>query len=206
MSLALHTPAVAEPITLDEAKAHARIAIEDDDAHVGILIKAARKHCEGRCNRSLAVQTWDLTLDGFPGFAAWFRTGPFGRSQGICRDRSIELPRPPLVSVESIEYLDADGVLQTLAPEAYRVSAGTPGRVEPAPGLAWPAAGPYADAVRIRYVAGWSAEELPEDGKLALLQLVAHWYDARLPISSGAVSDVPFTVDALLGGIDWRVC
>jgi len=199
MGLQVASPPTVEPVSLEEAKAHARVFVEDDDAYLGLLIRAARRHCEGRCNRSFAVQTYALTLDGFPAFDLSSYRRP-----GRIRPGPIELPRPPLVSVESIAYVDADGVDQVLDPARYRVSPGTPGRVQSAAGEGWPATQDGDDAVSIRYVAGWPAEELPEDAKLALLMLVGHWYDTRTPVAAGAVSDVPFTVDALLGGVDWR--
>lgn len=34
--------------------------------------------------------------------------------------------------------------------------------------------------------------------ELAISQLVAHWYENRTPVTSGVVSDVPLTVDAII--------
>ncbi|HEY1118192.1 MAG TPA: head-tail connector protein [Acidimicrobiales bacterium] len=177
-----------EPITPDEVKAHARILTDAEDALIAKLIPAARRRAESRCNRSFAVQTYELTLDGFPSWR-----------------RPLELPRPPLVAVESVAYLATDGTLETLDPSACRVVPGTPGLVAPAAGASWPATLETPGAVKVRYSAGWSAEELPEDARLALLMLVAHWYDRREPIVVGTiVAELPMGVADLLDGVDWR--
>lgn len=182
----------AEPITLEEAKAHARILTDADDALIGTLVRAARRYAEGRCNRSLAVQAYELTLDGFP----------CGFPRGVYAPAALELPRPPLAAVESIACRpQAHATAVELDPATYRVVPGTPGLVVPAE--PWPlAVGPAS--VVVRYVAGWTPEELPEDARVALLMLVAHWYDRREPVAAGSLSEVPLAVDALLGGIDWR--
>jgi uncharacterized phiE125 gp8 family phage protein len=175
----------AEPISLEEAKAHARILTDSEDALLGVLIKAARRYAEARCNRSLAVQTYEATFDALP-----------------CGFGVLELPRPPLVAVESIGYRPWPGVAPvTLDPSAYRVVPGTPGLVVPTD--AWPSAIGAASVV-VRYSAGWAPDELPEDARVALLMLVSHWFDRREPVTVGTVSEVPVTVDALLGSVDWR--
>lgn len=188
MGLQVITPPGVEPIAVAEAKAHARILTDADDAQVAALVRAARRHAEARCNRSFAVQTYEATLDAFPGV----RT-------------AIELPRPPLVAVDSVTYVAGDGTPTVLDPSSYRVVPGTPGVVEPAVGSAWPTAAPGTASVFIRYSAGWPTEQLPEDARLAMLMLIAHWYDRREPIVVGSsVAALPFAVDALLGHVDWR--
>ena len=60
-------PAV-EPVSLAEAKSHCNVDsdITEDDAKLGIYIKAARRYAEGYCGRSFITQTWRLVLDAFP--------------------------------------------------------------------------------------------------------------------------------------------
>jgi hypothetical protein len=68
---------------------------------------------------------------------------------------SLELPKSPLLSVTSVQYVDGSGALQTLDPSQYLVDTATkPGRVTPAFGLAWPVARRQMDAVRVTFVAG----------------------------------------------------
>src|SRR5262245_51885551 len=119
MALRLISGPTVEPITLTEAKAHLRVDHTADDTLIAMYIAAARTDCEEWTARAFVAQTWELVLDEFP-------------------DDEILLPRPPLQSVESIKYDDADGLEQTLATTEYAVDdASQPGWVVPVT-TGWP--------------------------------------------------------------------
>lgn len=151
------TPAL--PVSLAEARLAARIDTTDLDGHVAELLAAAVEQAEHDTDRQLSTATYRLTLDAWPAVA-------------------IELPRPPLVSVESIEYYDQAGVLRTLAADQYTVdTAPRLGRVLLAPGAAWPGVQTRADAIRIAYTAGYgTADQVPAGLKVAIKKLVSHWF------------------------------
>src|ERR1051325_1611605 len=65
------------------------------DPELLTLISEARDLVETLLNRALLQQTWRLTLDAFP-----------------CSD-VLRLPRPSLISVTSVKYLNTSGVLVT---------------------------------------------------------------------------------------------
>ena len=114
------SPPAAEPLTLAEAKLHLRVDFSDDDALITALIVTARQQAEHRTGRALVSQQWRLGLDQFP-------------------DDSLELPKPKLVSVQSVTYLDSNGTRQTLAGGDYEViTDGLVGRLVPAFGKSWP--------------------------------------------------------------------
>lgn len=96
--LTVVTEPTAEPVTLDEAKAHLRVEFENDDLTIKALITAARKYCETVTKRALVTQTLRLTRDAFP---------------GACEDWAFRLPRPPLQSVSSIKYATDEGRART---------------------------------------------------------------------------------------------
>jgi uncharacterized phiE125 gp8 family phage protein len=124
-----------EPVTLDEAKLHLRVDDTDEDALIQGLISAARETCEDRTEGTVPVTGWRLTLDTFPD--------------------AIKLPRPPIVSVESVRYLDTAGVQQTLSPMDYVVdTVSSPGYIVPAFGKAWPETRDQINAVEVEYTAG----------------------------------------------------
>ena len=56
-----------EPVSLAEAKLHARVDGSDEDALVSALIAAARLHVESLTGRALVTQTWRLVLSGVGG-------------------------------------------------------------------------------------------------------------------------------------------
>ncbi|MFD1304212.1 head-tail connector protein, partial [Methylobacterium marchantiae] len=159
MALKLITAPTAEPITLDEAKAHLRVEGTDDDAYITSLIAAARQSVESLTGRALMSQAWELALDEFPrSCAADYRS--LGRYQA-----AIDIPMPPLVSIESIKYVDTAGVQQTLDDSARQVDDyNAPARVVPAYGTTWPAARCQPNAVLIRFACGYaSAAAVPQE-------------------------------------------
>ena len=128
-----------EPVTLAEAKLHLR-GVDDtaEDALITALISAARETCEDRIEGTIPVTGWRLTLDAFPD--------------------AIKLPRGPVASVESVKYLDAAGVEQTLSPLDYLVdTASMQGYIVPAYGKAWPDTRGQINAVAVEYTAGSDA-------------------------------------------------
>lgn len=160
----------------------------EDDLIMG-LIKTARGLCEKITRRALATQTIEFFMDSFP--------------EGAC----IELPRPPLQSIESFKYKDYSGVETVMtADEQYICDADSdPGRVALPYGVSWPSFVPYSvNSVRIRYIAGYTEENpIPESIKQAMLLLVGHWYNNReavlnLSNKTTYAVEIPFSVRALL--------
>lgn len=178
------TAPTAEPITLEEAKLHAKIDIDDDDDLLTSLIKAARQRIEVLTQRQLVTATRALTLDRFPGdFDA------------------IETPRPPLASVTSIQYVDTDGDTQTLSADNYRAdTTSTPGRITNVYGEVWPDTRRLTGAVTVTYVCGYGgADDVPDGLKIATNWLVTYWYENRQPTITGTTSmPMPQTLDWLL--------
>lgn len=160
--LTLVTPPTAEPLTLDEVKLWLKIEHAAEDTLLDGLIRAARLLAERLYDRQLVTATWRATCDRF-------------------EPRAIKLPRGPLRSVTSVQYLDTAGALQTLDPSAYEVDgAREPGTVGPAYGQAWPATRCQAQAVRITYQSGYGgAADVPEPIKAALKFAIAMWCRRR---------------------------
>lgn len=137
MTLRIHTPPAAEPVTVDEIKLAGRITGTALDARITDLIPAARRKAEGLTGRALITQTWELVLDAFP-----------------CNE--IEVGLLPIQSVASVKYFDTDGVLQTIDAADYVLDVDTlPGWLLPAYGVSWPATRCVAQAVTVRFVAGY---------------------------------------------------
>ncbi len=187
----LITAPAEEPLTLAEAKAQARVetSFTDDDALLTSLITAARLECESRQSRALITQTWELLLTGWP------------------VEPRIRLPRPPLISVTWIKYLDTSGTEQTLDTSQYKVRTGTtgPGIITPARNVTFPALSDEHDNITIRFDCGYgAAADVPESTKQAMRLLIAHWYENREAVLTGTISkEIEFAVDSLLATEDW---
>lgn len=139
-----------------------QVELPDDDTthtrHLERAISAAIADAERHTRRAFITQTWRLSLSCFP-------------------SQRIYLPRPPLQSVTSITYVDANGTTQTLSSSLYQVSTdGSPGFVEPAFGQSWPSVrSETIEAVKITYVAGFGddAENIPAQYQNLIHELVA---------------------------------
>jgi uncharacterized phiE125 gp8 family phage protein len=200
MGLSLITAPAAEPITLAEAKAHCRVDFNDDDALIFGLIITMRQRAEAITRRALIAQQWRYTTDAFPTGALITRqwrfatnTAPYGQ---------LALPKPPLISVDSVKYLDAAGVLQTLAPSAYDVHAEElMGSIVPVYGTTWPDTRSHLGAVQVDFTAGYaSAAAVPQSIKTWMLCYIAAAYENRASTITGrsiSAIDLPF-VDSLL--------
>jgi len=181
MALKLITPPAAEPISLAEAKAHLRVDTTDEDALITALISAAREHAEHVTHRAFITQTWELAVDAFPA-------------------AEILLPRPRLISVVSVKYDDAAEVEQTMDAADYALDTySEPGWLLPAYGSTWPATLDAANAVRVRYTAGYgaTASAVPQGLKAWMLLRVGNLYRNREELVDGRQVQPSF-VDRLL--------
>lgn len=167
--LALVTAPTAEPVTLDEVKDWVRQDHAADDSLLSGLITAARQLIEQQTGLVFLPATYRLVADQFP---SW----------------TLRLPRYPLRSVSSIQYVDSTGTLQTLDSSLYQTDTdSTPGLVEPVYGEVWPTARYQARAVRVTFEAGYSlAADIPGPLKQAVKLLVALGYANR--------GDLPATI------------
>jgi uncharacterized phiE125 gp8 family phage protein len=158
------TQPASEPVTLEEVKSQLRIELDDTsyDDILEPLITAAREWCEGYQNRAYLTQTLEIALDDWP-----------------CANL-VELPRPPLQSVTSLIYADADGVDTTWAASNYSVDEYSfiP-RLVKNRNVSWPSVClAAANGVKIRYIAGAEeAADVPRRVKQAIILLVTAWFD-----------------------------
>jgi len=174
-------------ITLRHAQLQCRIltAVTDEDSLLtDLLVPAAEERAETDTNRQLLTAVYDLKLRGFP-----------------CD--FIDVPRPPLVSVGSIKYLDTAGIEQTLATTEYVVSAPAGrrcarGRIELAYGKTWPSTLDQMNAVTVRFTAGYgAAASVPAMLKGAMLLDLGTLYAHREEFLAGVTIEKLPRVDAI---------
>lgn len=169
----------ADPVSTAEAKAHLRVDQSDEDSFIEGLVTAARELFEDETGRQLAKATYVLTLDGFP-------------SSG----EAIELPRPPLLGVTSIEYRDSGAEVTWDAAE-YAVHAHSgpmamPGRIVPVD--SWPS----ADSVVVTYEAGFADGAVPESLRASLLLILGDLYANREGQFVGTITTENKTLQRLI--------
>jgi len=184
MALKLITAATAPIVTLAEAKRHVRAEdFTDDDSYLESLVEVATEHingAQGWLGRAFLESTWEFRLDCFP------------------LDR-INIPLPPLRSVETVEYVKTDGTTGTVTDfRSFGVglSVGS-GYILPVYDGEWPdTLDDEPEAVRITFKAGYDAP--PKQLKHAMLLIVGDWYKNREDIIDLKSSKQPRGADALL--------
>jgi len=147
------TPPAAEPLSLADLRAAVGIDWTDDDGLLTSIAKAARRWVELYTRRQIVTATYDLYLSDWPDSDV------------------IRIPRPPMSSVTSIKYDDADNAEQTLAATVYDTdTVSEPGRVFLKKDQSWPSlyGAPDDMEIRVRFVCGYGAaqqstELIPDD-------------------------------------------
>lgn len=159
-----------EPVTVTEAKDRLRIDTDDEDTEIGKMIVAARRWAENYLGFALVQRQLRLYLDAFP------------------VSDVIELPRSNLVTIDSVQYYDTDGIVQTWDADNYTAdTVSFEGRLLRAYEVDWPSIRPQRQAVMITYTAGYPddgsppdyAANIPQDIKDAIVLRVGDAYEAR---------------------------
>lgn len=180
LRLTLVTPPPIEPISVAEAKLHARIDETADDTLVAALITAAREMAESYTRRAFVTQTWKMFLDAFPS------------------DTEIELPKAPLQSVTHVKTYDDADVATVFAASGYFVDASTrPGRIVLRDAASWPTtATRVANAIEVQFICGYgnAPTDVPLKIRQAMLLTIAHLYEHR----GDANEEMPYTACTLL--------
>ena len=195
MNIKILARGTSEPVTLAEAKLHLRVDLSDDDALITAMISAARDMVERYTSRTLIYTAYRLTMDNWP--------------------YDIELPRSPAIEAAAnlvtgiayitprIRYYDGDGNQQTMTYAAndfeVLLDNNPPLLVLPPSGM-WPIMYPLQrGAIEIDWIAGYGSAStgIPQLLRLAIMMLVAHWYEHREAVGSFG-SEVPLAVDSVL--------
>lgn len=188
--LLLGDPPGAQPLSLDEAKAQLDLqGIGDFDLQIGALIAAATGYVEKYTGRALITRRYHGFLDHWPrrdrmSHDRWDMGG-----DGVWSDpghhllkREIEIPMPPLISVESLTVYDDDDVATVVDPAIYFTDTGsTVGRIVLRRCETWPCASRTANAIEVAWTCGYgeAGADVDEPIRHAMLLLVSHWFQNR---------------------------
>ena len=183
MSIKRITQPSAEPVLLADVKAQLSIATADTlvDAIITRRITEARQWAENFTGRTIMPSNWEVVLDEFP--------------------HEVELFYPPATAIVSVTYTDTAGVTQTMdAADYYLDEDALPNWLLPAYGTTWPDTLATANAVRVRYTAGYAdAASVPGPIKEAIMLIVGHWMRYQGAVEAGLnITRVPNAVECLL--------
>jgi hypothetical protein len=205
-----------EPITLAQAKAHARVEFPDDDPMIASFIISARKVVETMLGQRLITTTVDYFADNWPWLGGYYNRviraqaimGPVPYWLPNSNTGIVDLHAAPLLSIVWVKYTDSSGTVQTIPSNQYIYDAIQPGstivgpsRIQPAYGFTWPIPRPTIDSVNIRGTFGYGTDytAIPENIKNAIKMLVSYWYENREHVVVGTISTkLADTIDALI--------
>lgn len=158
-----------------------------------------RKHCriDGDYQDDLVQAYIDAAINWLEDYADISLTeGPIVET--VPRFKAeIEVCRGPLKSVESITYLDLDGVEQTLT--GFRVY--DENKIVPLVGFSWPQALPQSD-IKINATVGYTEGKVPHKIKQALRLMVSHMVENKEAIIVGTIaSEMPMGVTSLIHSV-----
>lgn len=159
MNSRLVTPPAALAVSLDLARAAARVDGTAMDDEISLAVRGITEEAEHATGRAFISQTWRVTMNAF--------------------EPAIKLPGAPLQSVGHVKFYDAAGQQQTLDPQDYIADLESePGYVVPAPGKAWPATGARIHAVEVQYVCGFGPDDtfVPDAIKSYILARIAEQF------------------------------
>lgn len=159
-----------EPFLLADAKLHLKVLTTNEDALITNMITAAREEVEKYCNISLVEQTIEESFPCFP------------VAENYNTLSSLWLSVSPLISIDSINYIDTDGNSQTLATSVYDLDDKTkPGKVTLKYNQTWPSTAKIENAVTVTYKAGFgdTAADVPQTIKQAMLLMLGNWFEKR---------------------------
>ncbi|MGB4107768.1 MAG: head-tail connector protein [Alphaproteobacteria bacterium] len=200
MILNLVTAPASEPISLEEAKSHLHIDSNSEDTYIATLIAAARAFAEKYTGRAFVSRALRYEVKEFP------------TRRDYCDPAALYLPIAPVISVESIRYINTDGDEITLDEETYSlIQDDEDPYIVPAHEVEWPTdLRDQVNAVKIEFKAGYSYNEdssppeevtanVPPDIKTALKLLLTDWHNNRANVVVGTITaTLPIAVTAML--------
>ena len=144
-----------EPLSLEDAKTFMHILESDEDAIITSMTVSAREYAENYTNRQFELATYELITD--------------------CLYSGLIIPKSPVTEISKIEYMDEDGIYQTLSTDDYYyyVEYG-------ATKLHFESIPSYKDdkrAIKITFIAGYST--VPSSIVSYLKVLVSTMYENR---------------------------
>jgi len=177
-----------EPLSLADAKQYLGVdaGYTDEDTLIQGFITAAREYCEKFCNRTFVTSaSRSMVFDRFPGWQHH-------------HSHIFRLNYSPVLSVDSITYLDVNGQQQTLDPSVYVVDLNSIApRIALASGQAWPQTINEINTVVVNYTAGYP-DGVPQPIIAAMQLLIGLWYDHRSEGAAPGLTSIPFGVESLL--------
>lgn len=179
------TAATTEPVSLNRVKRNLGLDnVIDFDTTLQELILSATNAVSNDLGRALVTTTYTLYLQTWPG-------------------REIQLPYPPLISVDSVKYYgDSTETLDTFSSGSYTVSTGgDPGVIWLNENKDWPDLMNRPNPIEVQFQAGYGsdADDIPAAIQAAVTMTACLWFEQPLPVIVGTISsELPLGASRLI--------
>ena len=196
----VHTAETAYAVTQAEIKAWNKIDSSDDDTVVALIERAVHNWAKEYTGRSLTTVTYNLFIDSIYPVDIPIKEGYYTGKEVEMNRRSLLLPFSPVSSVTHFKYYDDDDTASTFASSNYFVdTVSEPARIVLRTGASYPTGLRVANALEIRYVAGYGATTaVPYDIKSACLEYSAYLFEHRGDLLDGKIVSAPYSATQLL--------
>lgn len=150
----------AYPVSLAEIRAQLSFDATDSDTRLAGLIAAATQQVEGWIGRALVERGYHAFLDHWPLRREGDGQGRHADMAGApgfygAYARALEIPMPPLVSIDAVTTYDDDDAATVFDPTNYFVdTASSLGRLVLRRGAEWPIPCRAANGIEIAWTAG----------------------------------------------------
>jgi hypothetical protein len=191
-SITVITPASFAPVTTVDMLSFLRLNDTSESALIASLIDAATdKWTNDTSGHVLCSQTLRLYLDKFPGQSNCSSSyDPSIVYSTLYPAATIRIPRGPVSSVTTVEYLDTTATWQTLTGWTADTTS-TPARIILPSSLPQLHAS-QVPAVRVTFVVGYAnAASIPATALVGIRLAASHWYDQRGAYTEGEMKELP---------------
>ncbi len=170
--------AAAAPVSLEEACAHVRANLGDDDMVIATLLDAATELVSEACGLVLGAESWAIR---------------FVASGSV----DVPLQKAPVTSLTAISWIAADGTSVTGDVANFIIVQGQDKpMIRPVTGQSWPVTALRADAITATFAAGLTT--VPRGLAVAILMVLGTLYDHRESVSEVNLTEVPMAAKALI--------
>ncbi len=166
-----------EPVSVQEMKQHLRLDHDEEDSLLAGMIVAARRHLEKRLSLAFLSARWRYRAD----------KTPRGRA-------ALEIPLFPLASVQQVRLYLEEGT--TVLADLANMKVSSAMRPATITGVRIPFAAQAAHGAEIEFTAGYG--DAPEQMRLAIKLLAAHFYENRVEVPGCTIPPMPSSVSLLL--------
>lgn len=182
------------PVSIETVKGHLRVDGEGEDDLIEAYILAAAREFERQTSRGMFPTLYEWRLDQWP-----------------CD--GTELPYGPVREVTSLAWVDEEGETQEVDEANWTYALSDRGaRLVYAEGFTPPALGRAVDGVIVSFRAGHDPRDdaaseseehlkLPRSADLALLLMVAHWYQNREAAAAQVLTEIPLGAAQIMSGL-----